>query len=84
MDQRKVPPMALAARPESLKGLRVGLLDNGKEFSDLVLAGLGDVLEREFGAGEIVFWRKGFPSKAAPFIPEMAAACDVAISGVGH
>ena len=84
VDQRKVPPMALAARPESLKGLRVGLLDNGKEFSDLVVAGLGDVLRRDFGAGDVVFWRKGFPSKAAPFIPEMAPAYDVAVSGVGH
>ena len=27
----------LVDRPKSLRGLRVGLLDNGKEFSDIVL-----------------------------------------------
>ncbi len=30
-----------APRPKSLKGLRVALLDNGKEFSDVVLDGAG-------------------------------------------
>jgi len=84
VDGRDVPPMKLAPRPKSLKGLRVGLLDNGKEFSSVVLEGLGAALERDAGAGGIKFWRKGFPSKAAPFIAEMAAAVDVAVSGVGH
>jgi hypothetical protein len=62
----------------------VALLDNGKEFSDVVLDALAQKLEREFGVTRIKFWRKGFPAKGAPFIDEMAAESDVAISGVGH
>jgi len=71
-------------RPRSLKDLRIGLIDNGKEFSDVVLEALAEVLRRDHGATRIKFWRKGFPAKGAPFIDEMAAETDVAISGVGH
>src|ERR1700733_5122312 len=73
-----------APRPKSLRGLRVALLDNGKEFSDTVLDGLAGALARDFEVTDIKFWRKGFPAKGAPFIAEMAAESDVAISGVGH
>ena len=68
-----------APRPESLLGLRVALLDNGKEFSDIVLDGLAQALAREFAVASIKFWRKGFPAKGALFIAEMAAESDVAI-----
>src|SRR5215468_10764348 len=73
-----------AERPNSLKGLRIGLLDNGKEFSDIVLDALAAALRRDYGATNIKFWRKGFPAKGAPFIHEMTAETDLAISGVGH
>jgi hypothetical protein len=71
-------------RPKSLAGLRIGLLDNGKEFSDVVLGALEETLRRDHGVTRIKFWRKGFPAKGAPFIAEMVAESDVAISGVGH
>jgi len=74
----------LVERPKSLRGLRVGLLDNGKEFSDIVLEALAEVLRRDHGVTDIRFWRKGFPAKGAPFIEDMAEDSDVAISGVGH
>ena len=73
-----------AQRPKSLKDLRVALLDNGKEFSDIVLEALAMTLKKEYGVTAIKFWRKGFPAKGAPFIDEMAAESDLAISGVGH
>ncbi len=76
--------IAVAPRPKSLRGLRVALLDNGKEFSDIVLDGLAQALARDFQVTDIKFWRKGFPAKSAPFIAEMATESDVAISGVGH
>jgi hypothetical protein len=76
--------MQPAERPQSLAGLRIGLLDNGKEFSDVVLEALAEALRRDHGVTSIKFWRKGFPAKGAPFIAEMAAETDVAISGVGH
>jgi hypothetical protein len=79
----EIGSVSIARRPNSLKGLRVALLDNGKEFSDIVLDGLATAL-KDFGVTSIKFWRKGFPAKGAPFIDEMAMESDVAISGVGH
>src|SRR5262245_12461813 len=76
--------VAVAPRPASLEGLRVALLDNGKEFSAVVLDALARTLAPDFGVTRLKFWRKGFPAKGAPFIDEMAAESDVAISGVGH
>ena len=84
IDVRHVPPIPLAPRTNSLKGLKVGLLDNGKEFTDHVMDGLCEMLENDHSVGEVVFWRKGFPSKAAPFIDQMASSVDAAVSGVGH
>ena len=84
VDERDIPPLPLAPRPKTLQGLRIGFLENGKEFSQEVHEGLEEVLKRDYGVGETRFWHKGFPAKAAPFIDEMAEACDVAISGVGH
>jgi len=81
---RQTGSIMAAPRPRSLRGLRVALLDNGKEFSDIVLDGLAQALARDFDVSDIKFWRKGFPAKGAPFIEEMAAESDVAISGVGH
>src|SRR5262249_58924188 len=68
----------------SLKALLIGITDNGKEFSDVVLQALAEALRRDHGVTKIKFWRKGFPAKGAPFIDKMAAETDVAISGVGH
>jgi hypothetical protein len=81
---QQIGSIPTAPRPKSLRGLRVALLDNGKEFSDIVLDGLAQALAQDFEITDIKFWRKGFPAKGAPFIAEMAAESDVAISGVGH
>ncbi len=78
------PPLPLAERPKTLEGIRLGILDNGKEFSAEVLEAISQVMMRDHGVGEIVPWQKGFPSKAAPFIAEMAETCDAVVNGVGH
>lgn len=77
-------PRRLAARLERIAGARIALLDNGKEFSDRVLAGVADRLQHQCGAAEIRIWKKGFPAKGAPFISELAQSCDAVITGVGH
>jgi hypothetical protein len=74
----------LAARLQTVRGARIGILDNCKEFADLVLRGVAEVLKRDHGVAEVRFWRKeylGIPSK---FATEMAAQCDAVINGVGH
>lgn len=74
----------LAPRLKTVRGARIALLDNCKEFADQVLRGVAEVLQRDYGVGEVRFWRKGYPAQGAPFLKELAASCDAAVNGVGH
>jgi len=74
----------LAPRLQTIRGARIGILDNCKEFADIVLRGVADVLQREYGVRETRFWRKDYLGTPAAFLNEMAAACDAVINGVGH
>ena len=74
----------LAPRLKTLRGARIGILDNCKEFADVVLRGVADVLEREHGAANVRFWQKSYLGIASPYAQEMAAECDAVINGVGH
>ena len=73
----------LATRLTTLQGARIGVLDNHKEFADIVLRGVADKLQREHGA-QVKVWRKDYLGKPSPFAKEMAASCDAVINGVGH
>ncbi len=73
----------LATRLQTLRGARIGVLDNHKEFADIVLRGIADKLAREHGA-QVKFWRKDYLGKPSPYAKEMAANCDAVINGVGH
>lgn len=77
-------PKRLAPRLATLAGARIAVLDNCKEFADLVLKGVAGMIEREHKVSEIRFWRKGYPAKGAPFLRELADSCDAVINGVGH
>jgi hypothetical protein len=74
----------LAARLKTVRGARIGILDNCKEFADLVLRGVAEVLKRDHGIAEVKFWRKDYLGIPSKFAPEMAAQCDAVINGVGH
>jgi hypothetical protein len=74
----------LAPRLESLRGARIGILDNHKEFADLVLQGVVDVLKRDFGVADVTVWQKSYLGVPSPYAREMAASCDAVINGVGH
>ena len=74
----------LAARLDSVRGKRIGILDNCKEFADLVLRGVAERLGREYGAAEVTFWRKSYLGIPSPYAQEMAAKCDAVVNGVGH
>lgn len=73
----------LAPRLRTVRGARIGILDNCKEFADLVLRGVAEALERDHGA-VVRFWRKSYLGMPSPFAKEMAAGCDAVINGVGH
>jgi hypothetical protein len=72
----------LAARPPSLAGLRLGILDNSKEQADVILGRLAETFARE-GATP-VFARKPSFSRVAPReVLEQLKACDIVITGLG-
>ena len=77
--------IAYAARPKSLKGLRIGLVDNTKHNSDQLLMRIASILEKEHGAKSHVI-RKKKSAGSAPS-PEMIAEykqnCDIIVAGVG-
>lgn len=74
----------LAPRLKTLRGARIGILDNCKEFADIVLSGVAEALSREHGAAEVRFWQKSYLGVPSPYAKEMAAQCDAVINGVGH
>jgi hypothetical protein len=74
----------LAPRLQSLRGARIGILDNHKEYADIVLGGVIDVLRRDYGVEQAKYWQKGYLGIASPYAAEMAAQCDAVITGVGH
>ena len=73
----------LATRLQTLRGARIGVLDNHKEFADIVLRGIAQQLQRAHGV-HLIHWRKDYLGKPSPFAKEMAARCDAVINGVGH
>lgn len=74
----------LAPRLSSLRGARIGILDNCKEFADAVLSGVADVLRRDYGVAEVTVWRKEYLGIPSPYAEKMAAQCDAVVNGVGH
>ena len=77
--------IAYAARPGTLEGLTVGLIDNTKHNSDQLLLRIANILEEKHGVKAHVI-RKKTSSGAAPhseIIEEYKASCDVVVAGVG-
>ena len=74
----------LAPRLASLRGARIGILDNCKEFADVVLSGVADVLRRDYGVADVTIWRKEYLGIPSPYAEKMAGSCDAVINGVGH
>lgn len=75
----------LARRPESLSGLRVAVLENGKPNSDKLLKALVTGLEAAAQVKVTAWQRKPAIGKLAPdpIIDHLARVADVVITGVG-
>ncbi len=71
-------------RPESLKGLRIGLIENTKKNSEAVLRRVAEKLETDYGmkAGKLVHKPQRAPLKDSQ-IEELKGEADFAITGVG-
>jgi hypothetical protein len=71
--------------PPSLRGKRIGFLDNTKANFRELAAGLGDVMVARWGAAGVTIRRK--LNAATPAAPEVIAAlareCDLVFTGSG-
>ena len=74
----------IANRLSGLEGLKIGLIDNRKKNSDVFLEELGRVLQEQYGAAEVMTYRKISQSMPTPppVLDEMAAECDAIIHAV--
>lgn len=77
--------LALPPRPASLRGVRLGLVDNTKINSDTLLGKLAERLARRHGAVVSVITRKRSPSHAVDeaAIEQLRRRADLAVSGIG-
>jgi len=85
VNEATVAESALAPRLSSLRGKRVGLLDNSKSKADNMLDTVAAILNARYSFTNISHHRKPSASKpAAPeAIEELATTCDLVIVGVG-
>ena len=76
---------SLAPRPADLRGKRVGLLDNSKANSDVILRAIADILDSEFESADVFYVKKH--SASLPPTPEVMADlhrnADLVITGIG-
>ena len=78
-------PLTYVPRPDSLKGKRIGLVENTKFNSDKLLQKIGDILKKEHGVAEWKIFRKhnsGVPAHQE-IIAEVKSGFDVMVAGVG-
>ena|ERR1700733_10565356 len=75
----------LAPRPADLNGLKIGLLENGKQNARLLLEDVASVLRERYGAGQATLRRKeNFAQPVAPeLVDELSGESDVVVIGVG-
>jgi hypothetical protein len=75
----------LANRPETLNGIKVGLLANGKHNSEELLQYVYDALNNIYEIGALRKDNKGNASRICPpeLLNEIAEECDVVITASG-
>jgi len=76
---------SLAPRPQSLKGLTVGLLDNTKPNGAVILRAVGRELQERYGVREIRMFRKGYfgtPVEES-VVQQTLHNCDFAVAAIG-
>jgi hypothetical protein len=74
-----------APRPASLAGKVIGILDNGKTKSDLLLREIQNLLCSEAGVADVVMLRKPSAYRPAPDeqLDDLARRADAVIAGIG-
>ena len=77
--------LTLAPRPTKLSGVKIGLLENGKQNARLLLEDVAEVLRERYGAGAATLRRKEIFSQPAPpeLVDKLSRESDVVVVGVG-
>ena len=77
--------ISYAPRPKSLKGLKLGLVENTKHNSDVLLLKIADRLKMEFGIDMVALHRKKSASDYVTdeTITDLKQKADFAIAGIG-
>jgi hypothetical protein len=85
VNEATVAESALAPRLSSLRGKRVGLLDNSKAKAGKMLDTVAAILDAQYAFSNVVRHRKPSASKPASpeAITELASSCDLVVVGVG-
>jgi hypothetical protein len=78
---RSAETKALARRRSSLRGLRLGVLDNSKPNADVLLHRVAALLVEQHGAASIRAWQKPGSSRPALMLEEIADQVDVVLTG---
>ena len=83
--EAKEQKVSFVPRPESLRDLRIGLVENRKHRSRDILVRIARILEEEHGAKSHVVGSKHNPGVPAheEMIEELGGQCDVMIAGIG-
>ena len=83
--EAKIENSILSDRPESLDGLTVGLLANGKRNSEELLQYVYEVIKEEYKLNEPIYANKGNASKPCPpdLLEDLADRCDLIITSSG-
>jgi len=81
----RTPEFTLAPRPSDLRGVKIGLLENGKQNARLLLEDVAALLRDRYGAGEATLRRKENFAQPAPgeLVDGLSADADVVVIGVG-
>ncbi len=79
------PAFTLAPRPADLSGVKIGLLENGKQNARMLLENVADILQTRYGAGDVTLRRKEIFSQPAPpeLVGELSSQADVVVIAVG-
>jgi len=84
-DDERTADLTLAPRPRSLRGLTMGLLDNGKPNAALLLTEVARQLRQRHDIRAWVTYTKGYfgtPVEQSQ-IQQILANCDFAVAGIG-
>ena len=81
----KEETITFVPRPESLRNIRIGLVDNTKYHSDKLLLKIAAFLEKDYGAKSHLIRKKEKASVPVheAILSEYKANCDVVIAGIG-